>query len=48
MKSIENIEKIISKFEIDVNHKKDQQILEELREVQAKSHHLKQVLSPIC
>ena len=41
MKSIENIEKIISKFEIDVNHKKDQQILEEFREVQAKSHHLK-------
>jgi len=37
MRPRENIEKIIKNFDIDVNPKKDQQIFDELREVQAKS-----------
>ncbi|MHC4266436.1 MAG: hypothetical protein ACYSUK_10960, partial [Planctomycetota bacterium] len=37
MRPRENIEKIIKKFNIDVNASKDQEIFDELRQVQAKS-----------
>jgi hypothetical protein len=38
---MKSIEKIINKFDIDVNPKKDHKILEEFQEVQAKSQHIK-------
>ena len=37
MRPEENIEKIIKKFDIDINARKDQEIFDELREAQARS-----------
>jgi len=37
MRPRENIEKVIKKFSIDVNPKKDQEIFDELRQIQAES-----------
>ena len=47
MRPEENIEKIIKKFDIDVNPKKDQEIFDGLREAQAKSKQSKPGISQI-
>jgi len=47
MRPRENIEKIIKKFDIDVNPEKDQQIFDELKEVHAKSCKSKHGVSKI-
>jgi len=47
MRPRENIEKIIKKFDIDVNPEKDQRIFDELREVHAKSQRSKDGISKV-
>ncbi len=47
MRPEENIEKIIKKFDIDVNPKKDQEIFDELQKAQAKSKQSKPGISTI-
>ncbi len=46
MRPEENIEKIINKFDIDVNAKKDREIFDELREAQTKSNQSKPGFGP--
>lgn len=47
MRPEENIEKIIKKFDIDINTRKDQQIFDELRQAQAISKQSKPGISTI-
>ena len=47
MRARENIEKIIKKFDIDVNPEKDQRIFDELKEVHAKSQRSKHGISKV-
>jgi outer membrane lipoprotein-sorting protein len=47
MRPEENVEKIIKKFDIDVNPKKDHEIFDELRQIQAKSKQSKPDISTI-
>ena len=47
MRPRENVEKVIKKFNIDVNPKKDQEIFDELRQIQAESKQLEPGISTI-